>query len=86
MRLALRLIVTTALLLIVILIALKNQIGDKWDQYSVGSYLQHKVKTTFKDGTFDYLPPSPGVTGDKVIVMAKLEKDDTNWVTEELSE
>ena len=86
MRLVVRLGLTTLFVCVIILFALKAQIEDRWDQYGVGVYIKHKVKTTFKDGTLDYLPPLPGVTGDKVIIMAKLEKDNTRWVNEELSE
>ena len=86
MRLALRLGLIASLVLVVLLLVLKSQIEDRWDQYGVGSYIRHKAATTFKDGTLDYLPPLPGITGDKVIVMAKLENDDTRWATEELSE
>ena len=86
MRLVVRLSLTAILVVTVLLLALKNQIEDKWDQYGVGSYVKHRVKTTFRGAKLDYLPPLPGITGDKVIIMAKLEKDDTSWVTKDLSE
>ena len=86
MRLIVRLSLTAFLVGIILLFTLKNQIEDKWDQYGVGSYVKHKVQTTLRNATLNYLPPLPGVTGDKVIIMAKLEKDDTSWVTKDLFE
>ncbi|KAL9097085.1 MAG: hypothetical protein Q9163_006385 [Psora crenata] len=86
MRATLRITLTACLILFIVLFALKSLIEDKWDQYGVGSFIEHKVKSTFRDGTVDYLPSSAGATGDKVVVMARLEKDDTNWVAEKLSD
>ena len=86
MRLALRLIFTAFFTAVIVLALLRNLIADRWDQYGVGSYIRYKLNTSLKDGTLDYLPALPGVTGDKVIVMAKLEKHDTRWVFDELSE
>lgn len=86
MRLALRLIFTAFLIAIIVLALLRNLIADRWNQYGVGLYIKHKVETSLRNGTLDYLPPLPGVTGDKIIVMAKLEKDNTRWVFDELSE
>ena len=75
-----------ALILVILYVAFKAQVDDRFDQYGVGTYVKHKVKTTFKGGTLDYIPPLPGVVGDKALVMAKLKKENTRWVTEELSE
>lgn len=86
MKLALRLGAILALVLIILYSIFRVQVNDRFDQYGVGTYVKQKVKTTFKGATLEYLPPLPGVTGNKVIVMAKLEKEDTRWVTEELSE
>ena len=86
MRLAVRLGLTALLICVILLFSLKVQIEDRLDQYGVSAYVKNRVETTFTDGTLDYMPPLPGVTGDKVIIVAKLENDDTRWVTEELSE
>ena len=86
MKLVIRLSVVLALILVVLYFIFKVQVDDRFDQYGVGRYVKEKVKTTFKGGTLDYIPPLPGITGDKVIVMAKREKENTRWVIEELSE
>ena len=86
MKLALRLGSILALILIILYSIFRVQVNDRFDQYGVGTYVKQKVKSTFKGATLEYLPPLAGVTGNKVIVMAKLEKEDTRWVTEELSE
>lgn len=86
MRLALRFSLLTLVLLAIVYLVLKAPIDDRLDQYGVGSYIKSKVLTSAKGGALDYLPPLPGTTGDKVIIMARLEADDTRWVTEELAE
>nr|BBI16191.1 hypothetical polyol transporter [Ramalina conduplicans] len=86
MRLALRFSLLTAVLLAIVYLVLKAPIDDRLDQYGVGSYIKHKVFTSAKGAALNYLPPLPGTTGDKIIVMARLEADDTGWVTEELAD
>ena len=57
---------------------------DLGNQYSAFSYIQ----TSFKNSLFHTLfndPPALAVEADdKVVVMAKLESEDTNWVAKEL--
>ncbi len=84
MRLALRFVLAAFAVLIFLLLVLKNHLEDIWDQYSVGDYIEHKVKG--KDGYKGYLPPLLGAKGDKIIVMARLETDNTDWVTHDLAE
>ena len=86
MKIIFRLGVILLFILLVLYVIFKAGVDDRFYQYGVGTYIKQKVKTTFRGGTLDYIPPLPGVTGDKAIVMAKTEKTDTRWVIEELSE
>lgn len=86
MRWSLRFALSASVLLIILLLLLKNHLEDLWDQYNVGSYISHSWKTAFQYGTVDDNPAFRGEPGDKIIVMAKLEKENTAWVTEHLPE
>ncbi|KAG8525839.1 uncharacterized protein KY384_000599 [Bacidia gigantensis] len=86
MRLALRLGLAVCSGLLIALVLLNRPITNFWDQYGVASYIKTRLKTSLKDGTLDYLPALPGATGDKIIVMAKLEKDDINFISSDLSD
>ncbi|BDD58645.1 hypothetical protein MAP00_003908 [Monascus purpureus] len=66
--------------LIYLLYLLKNHLQGLCDQYSAGAYL---VAWMANHGAHHH-SPHRGAVGDKVIVMARLEEDDTNWVQEEL--
>lgn len=68
--------------LIYLLYLLKNHLQGLCDQYSAGAYL---VAWMANHGAHHH-SPHRGAVGDKVIVMARLEEDDTNWVQEELPE
>jgi len=87
MRLALRLVLTASIFAIILLVVIKGILQDFWDQYNVTSYIGSSLKETFgRHGSVHYMPPLPGVKGDKIIVMARMEEDDTDWVTKDLSE
>lgn len=64
------------------LIFLGRHLGDLADQYSAGSYLIDTLDLKI-NGT---IPPPAAAVGDKVIVMARLEEEDTGWVEEHLPE
>ena len=86
MRWAFRFALSASLLAIIILLFLKNHLEDLWDQYDVTSYIGASWKNTFQHGTVENIPTLSGQPGDKVIIMAKLEKENTDWVAEELPE
>ena len=86
MRWSLRFALSASVLLIILLLFLKSHLEDLWSQYSVGSYISHSWRNTFQYGIVDNNPAFGGEPGDKVIVMAKLEKENTDWVTEHLPE
>ena len=72
--------------LVILLLLLKRHLKNFWDQHSVGSYIRHSWKNSFHHGSVEHVPAFHGKPGDKVIIMAKLEKDETSWVTELLPE
>lgn len=86
MRWTLRFALTASILLVLLLLLLKRHLEDLWDQYNVPAYLRSSLKSSFRHGSLEYPPPIPGKTGDKIIVMAKLEKEDTDWVVKNLPE
>jgi hypothetical protein len=57
---------------------------DFCDTYRAGTYLVDWAKSRYSPQTVPTIPH--GRTGDKVIVMAKLEEEHTEWVEEELPE
>ena len=86
MRWSYRFALSISIPLIVLLLILKNYVEDIWDQYRVGSYIKASWDNKFHAGIKESSYPHQGKPGDKVIVMAKLEKEDTSWVTEHLQE
>jgi hypothetical protein len=86
MRWSLRFAVSASLLLIILLVLLKNHLEDIWDQYSVGTYIATSWKKTFQHGIVENIPAFRAEPGDKVIIMAKLEKENTDWVFDGLPE
>lgn len=86
MRWALRFALSASVLAFLLLVLLKNHLEDLWDQYDVTSYIGASWKNTFKHGTVQNIPTFNGQPGDKVIIMATLEKENTDWVAEGLPE
>lgn len=82
MRLGYRLLIAAALI-VTFLIAVKVRLYEIWDQYDVPAYVASSLGAG--DGVYEAVP-LVGEAGDKVIVMAKMEKEDTNWVGEHLLE
>ncbi|PGH18308.1 hypothetical protein AJ79_00647 [Helicocarpus griseus UAMH5409] len=88
MKCSLRFAVSIVCLILVLFWFLKRHLEDIFDQYSGGSYFIdffnlrfHPESLSFQQGT---IPPENVKVEDKVIVMAKLEEEDTSWVKEEL--
>ena len=82
MRLRYRLLVPASLT-VGFLIFLKVRGLEIWDQYDVPAYVGDYLG--FGDGTNDKVP-LVGEAGDRVIVMAKMEKENTDWVSDYLPE
>lgn len=66
-------------------ILLVAHVQDLGDQYGVVDYFTFSVLNV-KPNRPDQQRPVGHVAGDKVIVMAKMEHEDTSWVTTELPE
>ncbi|KAH1736720.1 hypothetical protein KXX25_006273 [Aspergillus fumigatus] len=77
-----RIICCATLLLLIPLYLVKVHLEDFCDQYRAGTYLVDWTKSRYFPQTVPTLPN--GQTGDKIIVMAKLEEEHTEWVEEEL--
>ena len=58
---------------------------DLGDQYGVLDYFTFSV-SNLRHSRFYHSKPVGNIVGDKVIVMAKMEHEDTSWVAEELPE
>lgn len=82
MRTAHRLLIA-ATLVVAFLILVKLRLYDIWDQYNVPAYVSSSLGLK-EDGHFEH--PPLGMVGDKVVVMAKMEKENTDWVAENLPE
>ena len=86
MRWLLRFAITAFALLLIPLFLLQSHIRDIWDQYSIGSYVGSSWVNTFGHEEVESHRTFTGDVGDKVIIMAKLEEEDTSWVKEHLPE
>lgn len=86
MRWTVRFALTASIVSIVLLLILKQHLEDLWDQYNVPAYLRSSFRNSFSHGELDHLAPVPGTMGDKIIVMARLEHEKTDWVAKNLPE
>lgn len=86
MRLALRFALSASVFLIILLLVVKIKLEDIWDQYGVSTYISHSWKNTFQHGPVQSIPTFGGKASDKVVIMAKTEKENTDWVAEHLPE
>ena len=82
MKCGLRLALSLSLLLTVLLLLLIRHIQDIFEQYSAAAFLADSLSSHRQHG----IGRPPRFPGDKIIVMAKLEEEHTNWVQEELPE
>lgn len=58
---------------------------DKYEVYDPLAYISASI-TTFQQGDNHQPLPLGQITGDKIIVTSRLEKDDMSWVVNELPE
>lgn len=86
MRWIVRFFATASLVAILLLILLKNHLQDLSDQYHLNAYIHASIQNSFHYGSLEYHAPTAGKVGDKVIIMAKLEKENTEWVAANLPE
>lgn len=86
MRWTVRFALTASIASIILLLVLKQHLEDLWDQYNVPAYLRSSFRNSFRHGELDHLAPVSGKMGDKIIVMARLERENTDWVAKNLPE
>lgn len=83
MKCGFRIIICAALLACSLLYLLGSHLWDLGNQYHAGAYL---MDWWSRSEDHSEAVPFHGPPGDKAIVMAKLEEEDTDWVAEELPE
>ena len=84
MKCGFRLAVGISLVLLVPLYLVKVHLEDLCDQYRAGAYLVDWLHINSPE--YEGVLPEHDPSGDKVIVMAKLEEEPTEWVKAELPE
>ena len=82
MRTAVAVVVALAL---VVLLVLDTLVRDLWHKYNVNDFVYSSVAEAL-DYNLDTYNPTGENTGDKIVIMAKLEAEDTEWVAEKLPE
>lgn len=80
-----RLRVSTSIISTLLIVLLWRKLQDFCDQYDVLSYVEASISSLALHTVF-HPEPLGSVVGDKIIVMAKMEHEDTSWVAEELPE
>lgn len=83
MRWTLRFLLLAILLFVLATVLLIKSV-EVWDQYNVPAYIWASLNTKFRHEA-PAVRPSDG-PGDKVVVMAKTEAQNTDWVAEHLPE
>lgn len=81
-RTALAVVVALALLM---LFVLDTIIKDSWHKYNVNNFVYSSVAEALHYDLDTYNPTEEN-SGDKIVIMAKLEAEDTEWVAEKLPE
>ena len=86
MKLPSRLVLVVSAPFILLFIFWATPLSTLWNQYSTSSYLEYTLENTFGHKSAENTSATGGQQGDKVIIMAKLEKEDTSWVADHLPE
>lgn len=86
MRWVLRFAIPASLLAIVLCTVLYVKFAQIWDQYDAPAYAWASLKNTLRGSKLDNPPPIEGKVQDKVVIMAKVESADTQWVADHLPE
>lgn len=72
-------------LALVLLFVLDTLVRDLWHKYNVNDFVYSSVAEALRYDLDTYNPTGEN-TGDKIVIMAKLEAEDTEWVAEKLPE
>ena len=86
MRWTLRFALPALLLVIIVSVTLYIKFAQIWDQYSAPSYAWASLQNTLRGSTLDNPPAVLGKVEDKVVIMARVESENTDWVAEGLPE
>ena len=88
MRFSLRLLSfgSSFLILLIIVIHYVSVLRSIWGPYDVGSYLKAAADNYLRKTEAGNYEHWNGIVQDKVIVVARLESEDTDWVEEYLPE
>lgn len=89
MRWTLRFALPALILVITLFAVLYIKYDQIWDQYNAPAYAWASLQNTFRGSTLDNPPPvleGEGKVEDKVVIMAKVESEDTDWVARNLPE
>lgn len=72
-------------LALVVLFVLDTLFRDSWHKYNVNNFVYSSVAEALHIDLDTYNPTGEN-TGDRIVIMAKLEVEDTEWVAEKLPE
>lgn len=72
-------------LALVMLFFFDTLVRDSWHKYNVNDFVYSSVAKALHIELDTYNPTGEN-TGDKIVIMAKLEAEDTEWVAEKLPE
>lgn len=72
-------------LALVVLLVLDTLVRDLWHKYNVNDFVYSSVAEALRYNLDTYNPTGEN-NGDKIVIMAKLEAEDTEWVAEKLPE
>ncbi|KAL8912473.1 MAG: hypothetical protein Q9172_007498 [Xanthocarpia lactea] len=84
MRWTLRFALPALLIVITLFVILYIKFAQIWDQYDAPAYAWVSLQNTFRGSKLYSPPPVAGKVEDKVVVMAKVESEHTDWVAENL--
>lgn len=86
MRWTLRFAIPASVLLITLCTVLYIKFDQVWDQYNAPAYAWASLKNSFRGSKLDSPLAIVGKVEDKVVIMAKVESEDTQWVPDLLPE
>ena len=86
MRCAVRFVIGSSIILLTVLFFVKERLEDLWVQNNIPGYLRGSIHESLHDVESNDTALWEGDVDDKVIVMAKLEHENVDWVYEDLPE
>lgn len=80
MRWTLRFALPALFLVLIICTVVYIKFTQIWDQYNAPAYAWASLQNTLRGSELASPPPVRGNVEDKVVIMAKVESEDTQWV------